>query len=133
MRLGAAIQENKVKKRILREKAGRHIVTAYDERRRQLVVCGVDDLKVCHYSLSAFGEVEIHLQSSITLNSFFFDETHTHLSSQGSMVNLGKWYSELPKIRSLLFISGSDEVAIAESGGRVRVFSLVSQNFRSVN
>ena len=47
--LDGALRGKKHKKRILREKLGNDVVTTYDERKRMLVVCGVDDQKVDSY------------------------------------------------------------------------------------
>ena len=41
-RLDGIVREKKYKKRILREKLGNDITTAYNEQKRLLVVCGVD-------------------------------------------------------------------------------------------
>ena len=58
--LDGALRGKKHKKRILREKLGNDVVTTYDERKRMLVVCGVDDQKVSSY-----------------FNLFFLSITHT--------------------------------------------------------
>ena len=47
-------------------------------------------------------------------------------------MNLRQWYTDIPKIRSLLFVSGTDDLALVENGGNVRIFSLVTQMFRFV-
>ena len=51
---------------------------------------------------------------------------------QGSSVNLRQWYDEVPRVHAMLLISGTDEVAFVEATGKVRLFSLITQQFRSV-
>ncbi|KAH8114634.1 hypothetical protein DFH11DRAFT_1508479 [Phellopilus nigrolimitatus] len=102
------------KKRIKREKTGNDVVVAYDEGRRALVVCGVDIQK-----------------PSVQLQCFCFDERYTTLQGQGSAINLTSWYADsIPKIVNVHFVSGSDEFALVEESGRVRIFSSVTQQFR---
>jgi hypothetical protein len=50
-RLDGIVREKKYKKRILREKLGSDVITAYDEQKRLLVVCGVDVQKVRRITL----------------------------------------------------------------------------------
>ena len=52
-RLDGIVREKKYKKRILREKLGNDIITAYDEQKRLLVVCGVDAQKVRSISFNS--------------------------------------------------------------------------------
>jgi hypothetical protein len=59
-----------------------------------------------------------------------FDENYTQLQGQGSTVNLRPWYTDIPTFQNMLFISGSDDLALVEDTGSVRIFSLVTQMFR---
>ncbi|KAH8114613.1 hypothetical protein DFH11DRAFT_1764484 [Phellopilus nigrolimitatus] len=112
--LEAAIEYKRFKRLIKREKTGNDVVVAYDEGRRTLVVCGVDIQK-----------------SSVQLHCFCFDERYTALQGQGSAINLTSWYADsIPKIVNVHFVSGSDEFALVEKSGRVRIFSSVTQQFR---
>ncbi|KAI5122457.1 hypothetical protein M0805_008768 [Coniferiporia weirii] len=111
--LDAAIANGRSKKVIKREKTGHDIVVAYDEGRRVLVVCGIDTQK-----------------PSVQLHCFAFDERYTSLQGQGSAINLMGWYTEVPKIIRVLFVSGTDEFALIEESGKVRIFSSVTQQFR---
>ncbi|KAH8114640.1 hypothetical protein DFH11DRAFT_1764593 [Phellopilus nigrolimitatus] len=113
--LEAAIKHKEgAKKRIKREKTGNDVVVAYDEGRRALVVCGVDIQK-----------------PSVQLHCFCFDERYTTLQGQGSAINLTSWYADsIPKIVNVHFVSGSDEFALVEESGRVRIFSSITQQFR---
>ena len=70
------------------------------------------------------------LQPSIHLHRFVFDENYAHLHSQGSAINLSKWYDGIPRILGLLFVTGTDDLALVEGNGRVRMFSLATQMFR---
>lgn len=45
-------------------------------------------------------------------------------------MNLTPWFSEIPRMRCILCISGTDDVALVEISGCVRVFSLAMQQFR---
>ncbi|KAI5122456.1 hypothetical protein M0805_008767 [Coniferiporia weirii] len=111
--LDSAIANGRSKKVIKREKTGHDIVVAYDEGRRALVVCGIDIQK-----------------PSVQLHCFAFDERYTSLQGQGSAINLTGWYTGVPKIIRVLFISGTDEFALIEESGKVRIFSSVTQQFR---
>ncbi|KAH8114632.1 hypothetical protein DFH11DRAFT_1508603 [Phellopilus nigrolimitatus] len=112
--LEAAIEYKRSKKTIKREKTGHDVAVAYDEGRRTLVVCGVDNQK-----------------PSVQLHCFCFDERYTTLQGQGSAINLTSWYADsIPKIVNVHFVSGSDEFALVEESGRVRIFSSVTQQFR---
>ncbi|THH11646.1 hypothetical protein EW145_g511 [Phellinidium pouzarii] len=113
--LGAAISNRRPKKEIKREKTGHDIAVAYDEGKRALVICGVDTQK-----------------PSVQLHCFAFDERYTSLQGQGSAINLTAWYNDIQnlKIISIQFVSGTDEFALIEDSGKVRVFSSVTQQFR---
>lgn len=128
-RLDGIVREKKYKKRILREKLGGDIVTAYDEQKRLLVVCGVDLHKVC-FPKDVVRCPQEFRQSSIQLHSFVFDENYTQLQGQGSTINLRPWYTEIPKFHNMLFVAGTDDLALVEDTGNVRIFSLVTQMFR---
>jgi hypothetical protein len=127
-----AIERGKYKKQLHCDKLGQAFVTAYDERKRMLAVCATDASKVsisgkdlARYSLFA------SLQSAVQLHIFVFDETFLSLRGQGNSSNLLPWYDELPEIQRMCFVSGTEELALVESSGRARIFSLITQQFRS--
>ncbi|THH11647.1 hypothetical protein EW145_g510 [Phellinidium pouzarii] len=99
--LEGAITRGSSKKNLNREKIGHDILTAFDERKRMFVVCGVDMQKQSH---------------AIQLHCFVFDEKYTLLQGQGSALNLTAWFNlaDAPKFINILFIPGSDDVALVE-------------------
>lgn len=48
-------------------------------------------------------------------------------------MNLTQWYSEGTSICHSCFVCGSEEILLVDTGGRARVFSLVTQQFRSAH
>ena len=66
------------------------------------------------------------------LYAFVFDESFTTLQGQGSAISLAPWYSqEEVSILQLSSVCGSDEVVLVDSNAHIRVFSFVTQQFRS--
>jgi hypothetical protein len=65
---------------------------------------------------------------------FVFDETFRTLQGQGGAIDLAPWYSQGQiSILEMVFVGGSEEVALLDSGARVRIFSFVSLQFRFVS
>lgn len=59
------------------------------------------------------------------------DDAFVNVQSRGSPFSLMKWYQEgEPDIVAASFFSGSEELCLVESSGRVRVFSFLAQTFR---
>lgn len=77
-------------------------------------------------------ECEIQHDSKLQLNAFMFDETYAALQGMGSAVNLGLWYDSAVVIKHMAFVSGSEELVFVDNFARVRIFSLVTQQFRYV-
>lgn len=63
---------------------------------------------------------------------FSFDEQYTSLQGWGNAINLGPWYDGMTSIMNMTFVCASEEVAFVDDTARVRIFSLVTQQFRSV-
>lgn len=70
------------------------------------------------------------LQRSVHIHSSVFDERFTGLQGYGSPIDLSQWYAEPPKLVAVHFLSSSDEYALVEECGRIRVFSSMTQQFR---
>lgn len=62
---------------------------------------------------------------------FVFDEIFKTLQGRGTSIDLAPWYSKGEiSILEMTFICGSEEVALVDSGSRVRIFSFVTLQFR---
>jgi hypothetical protein len=131
--LSMAIERGKYKKQLHCDKLGQAFVIAYDERKRMLAVCATDASKVSISvkDLAQYSLFVSPLQSAVQLHIFVFDETFLSLRGQGNSSNLLGWYDELPEIQHMCFVSGIEELALVESSGRARIFSLITQQFRS--
>ncbi|TDL23181.1 hypothetical protein BD410DRAFT_839090 [Rickenella mellea] len=111
---GAIRQGSHGSKKVLhKDKMGENAVVTFDERKRMIAVCGCDRVK---------GVVQLH--------TFVFDERFTSLQGQGTAINLTAWYEESPSIHLMCFVSGTEEIALVEAGGRTRIFSFITQQFR---
>ena len=79
-------------------------------------------------------DCEVQHDSKLQLNTFLFDETYAALQGLGSAVNLGLWYDSAVAIKHMAFVSGSgsEELVFVDNFARVRIFSLVTQQFRYV-
>ena len=62
------------------------------------------------------------------------DEAYSTLGARGAPFQLATWYpdlgSRMPDIVKACFFSGTDDLCLVESSGRMRVFSFLSQSFR---
>ncbi|KAG8713462.1 hypothetical protein FRC11_012069, partial [Ceratobasidium sp. 423] len=67
----------------------------------------------------------------LKLSIYIFDELFTNLRSRGSPIPLKDWYNRPVDIERACFVSGLEEVCLIETSGRVRVFSLITQQFRN--
>ncbi|CAE6455357.1 unnamed protein product [Rhizoctonia solani] len=72
-------------------------------------------------------------KEDLKLSIYIFDELFTNLRSRGSPIPLKNWYNQPVDISSICFVSGLEEVCLIETSGRVRVFSLVTQQFRNAS
>lgn len=70
--------------------------------------------------------------SDLQLQIYIMEDDFSRLSARGSSIKLARWYDETPRLHSLLFVSGTEELCMVEVSGRVRVFSLVTEQFRYV-
>ncbi|KAK0189051.1 hypothetical protein F5146DRAFT_693680 [Armillaria mellea] len=106
--LDNAIQQNRPRKLLHKDKLGENFVIAFDEIKRMLLLC-----------------------ASSKLHVFAFDETLSTLQGWGSAVNLAPWYaSQSVSIYHACFVCGSEEILLIDHGHQARVFSLITQQFR---
>ncbi|KAJ1300985.1 hypothetical protein OPQ81_003409 [Rhizoctonia solani] len=69
----------------------------------------------------------------LKLSIFIFDELFTNLRSRGSPIPLKNWYNQPVDLAKICFVSGLEEVCLVENSGRVRIFSLITQQFRNAS
>ncbi|KEP46929.1 von willebrand factor type A domain protein, partial [Rhizoctonia solani 123E] len=72
-------------------------------------------------------------RDDLKLSIFIFDELFANLRSRGSPIPLKNWYNQPVDMSKLCFVSGIEEVCLVETSGRVRVFSLITQQFRNAS
>ncbi|KAF8690053.1 hypothetical protein RHS03_09010, partial [Rhizoctonia solani] len=72
-------------------------------------------------------------KDDLKLSIYIFDELFTNLRSRGSPIPLRNWYNQPVDINKVCFVSGAEEVCLIEESGRVRIFSLVTQQFRNAS
>ncbi|KEP46676.1 putative cytochrome P450 family protein, partial [Rhizoctonia solani 123E] len=72
-------------------------------------------------------------KEDLKLSIYIFDELFTNLRSRGSPIPLKNWYNQPVDISTMCFVSGLEEVCLIETSGRVRIFSLVTQQFRTAS
>ncbi|KAG8792428.1 Vacuolar protein sorting-associated protein 13A [Ceratobasidium sp. 428] len=73
----------------------------------------------------------VHGEKDLKLSVYIFDEQFNGLRSRGSSVPLKGWYDAEVRIEKVCFVSGKEEVCLIEATGRARIFSLITQQFRS--
>lgn len=66
------------------------------------------------------------------LHAFLFDEKYSNLTGFGTATPLKSWYEPGTVIQKIVCAGQLDEIAVLDSQNRVRVFSLITQMFRSV-
>ena len=67
------------------------------------------------------------------LHIFVFDESFRTILGEGRAIDLAPWYSQGEvSILGMGSVCGSDEVALVDSNAQVRIFSLVTKQFRFV-
>jgi hypothetical protein len=68
----------------------------------------------------------------LQLNIFTFDETYASLQAFGSAVNLVPWFPDgNVSISHACFITGSEELLMVDTARQGRIFSFITQQFRS--
>ncbi|KAK0467152.1 uncharacterized protein EV420DRAFT_1507486 [Desarmillaria tabescens] len=108
--LDNAIQHNRHKKMLHKDKLGENFLIAFDEIKRMLL---------------------LYASSKLQLHIFAFDETHSTLQGWGSAVNLAPWYaSQSVSICHACFVCGTEEILLIDNGYQARIFSLITQQFR---
>ncbi|KAG9089762.1 hypothetical protein FRC06_001400 [Ceratobasidium sp. 370] len=73
----------------------------------------------------------VHGEKELKLSVYIFDEIFGGLRSRGSPIPLKGWYDANVHIDKVCFISGTEEVCFIEDSGRARIFSLITQQFRT--
>ncbi|KAF5381812.1 hypothetical protein D9757_008326 [Collybiopsis confluens] len=95
-------------KSLHQSKLGNDVLVAFDESTRTLAIVACERL-------------QLHLYS--------YDENISNLRAQ-EPVNLSQWYPSGTSIRLACFVSGVDELLLADSQGQLRIFAQVTQQFR---
>ncbi|KIO19084.1 hypothetical protein M407DRAFT_44020, partial [Tulasnella calospora MUT 4182] len=99
-----------------------HIASLSDKE----YVIAVDEQK----KLLAF-VIMAHPQASCVLQQYLIDIESSTIHGRGSPFNLVPWYDHaVPKISHAAFFSGTDDLCLVESSGRIRILSIAQQNFR---
>lgn len=99
-------------KRLHLTKMGANCLFAFDETKKLLAIAAVND-------------------SSVYLHVYSCDPQSKTINSRGSALNLTKWWNEsLPHFTHLVFVPGTEELVMIEKSGIVRVFSMITDNFR---
>ncbi|KAF8685043.1 hypothetical protein RHS04_00827 [Rhizoctonia solani] len=74
------------------------------------------------------------LKEDLKLSIYIFDELFANLRSRGSPISLRSWYSNKPiDLSKACFVTGVEEICLVETSGRMRIFSLVTQQFRTAS
>jgi hypothetical protein len=103
-------------------------VLVYDEAKRMLVIVSVPGSRVCKINRP----LDLtHVQLKVFLDVFVFDPTAMSLTSRGSRIELTNWYEATPTFQAGCFVSGKEEIFLLEKTGRGRIFSLITEQFRS--
>ncbi|KAL5639869.1 hypothetical protein ACGC1H_006444 [Rhizoctonia solani] len=63
------------------------------------------------------------------LSTYVFDESFTELRNRGSPVPLRGWYNKQTTVIKICFIPGLEEVCLADTSGRMYIYSLTKQQF----
>ncbi|KAG8920752.1 hypothetical protein FRC02_000711 [Tulasnella sp. 418] len=80
--------------------------------------------------LLAIAFIEPNGQTLLQIQAF--DENFTSIQARGSPRNVTAWYQDgPPEIKHICFAGGPEELCIVEGSGRVRIYSFVSQGFRT--
>ncbi|CAE6438323.1 unnamed protein product, partial [Rhizoctonia solani] len=90
----------------------------------------------CIFALDQFTRLlgVVHGQKDdLKLSIYIFNELFTNLRSRGSPIPLKNWYDQPIDISTMCFVAGLEEVCLIETSGRVRIFSLVTQQFRTAS
>ena len=126
--LAPAIENEKPTKRFYLEKIGKNTLFAVDESKKRLVLVSIQGVRTTRCSMHV--ESELFGQASVLLHVYSYDLESRALSSKGSAINITQWYQSTPSFCHLVFVTGTEELLLAEKSGLCRIFSLVTQNFR---
>ena len=115
-------------KQLNREKIGQKFLLAYDESKKILAVVSSDKVRLRYCLLSHISHGPL---PQLLLHIFVFDDARG-FQALGSAINLHAWYADVVSIRHACFVSGSEELLLVDSLAQMRVFSLVTLQFRFV-
>lgn len=125
--IGRALEHERVKKKLYKDKLGGGILSSFDETRRLLVVCSPQKVlkSFCLTSIVPFIRLDQY-----TLHVFAFDEKFGSLQSWARPFELADWYNNKETIVHICFATGADDIVVVDSGAQARIYSFVSQRFR---
>jgi hypothetical protein len=126
--LAPAIENEKPTKKLYLEKIGKNTLSAVDETKKRLVLVCVHDVRTTHCSKDI--ESDLLGQASVFLHIYPYDLEPWALISQGYTINITLWYQSTPSLCHLVFVTGTEELLLAEKSGLCRIFSLVTRDFR---
>lgn len=114
--------------------AERKYIIAVDEQKRVLafvVMSQVCDLGFgTQFSLTS----RYVTKNSCVLQQYTIETDPPSIRSRGSPFDLKRWYDDtVPDIAHAAFFSGTDDLCLVESSGRIRILSTAQQNFRCVH
>ncbi|THH22123.1 hypothetical protein EUX98_g8249 [Antrodiella citrinella] len=105
-----AIEFDRSRKQLHREKIGQDFLLAFDESKRMLAVCGTEKK---------------------SLNVFIFDEKYTSAQALGSPVDFRSWYDDHTRLAHMAILCGqSEELVLVDEHAIARMYSLTTQQFR---
>ncbi|KAJ3100214.1 hypothetical protein HDU96_010418, partial [Phlyctochytrium bullatum] len=89
---------------------------------------------ITHISLDEEkGLLAFYDKDKALLNVMCFDETFRELYTKYAKIEIARWYNDqIPDIADMIFIPGSEEICFVERSGRVRIYSLVTTDFKPV-
>jgi hypothetical protein len=110
--LGAAVSNGQAKLKMDRSRIGSNPSFALDERARQFTVLG-------------------SVKDELHLSVFICDDKWQSVTPRAALRTLTEWYSSgLPEICATALVPGAETLAIAEASGRLRLYSLVTQQMK---
>ncbi|KAG8816259.1 hypothetical protein FRC17_000381 [Serendipita sp. 399] len=110
--IGVSIDQDRHKKRFPFEKIGRKHHFAVDESKR------------------LFALVATH-SDSINVHIYIYEQESKTFNARGAAINITKWYPRgLPSFNSIVFVPGTEELALIDQYGLCRLFYLTTETFR---
>ncbi|KAG8901724.1 hypothetical protein FRC00_005051 [Tulasnella sp. 408] len=107
--------------------AERKYVIAVDEQKRVLAFVVMSQALEREFSLTS----RYVMKNSCVLQQYTIESDPPSIRSRGSPFDLKRWYDDtVPDIAHAAFFSGTDDLCLVESWGRIRILSTAQQNFR---